>query len=293
MTESDDERRQREIMHQATLLANEIARKAEDKKRRERNIIIKGLQETNRDGDWRAISKILEYLGCPRRLNEIRNIDRIGNNRQGRRSCRLTIIEFETPSAAYEVVRKAPRLMFDTFLASIFISEDLSREEREARYNDRRRNVFNDAASGPRAGVDNGRRGGASLPATGPRNAPRRPSGQSPNDPIPAAGPQAGPQRPPGQAPNDSVPINGASNDRQQTNPADHSQQLNQNRGHSTERTSATMDAAEGTHSTQSNMYRQEMARGEEIGPGNTNGTDGSGGNASGNGRTGGGPGED
>ena len=135
-----------------------------DKERREKNIIIKGLHETDREGDIRAFERIFRYLGCGRRLSEIVSFDRIGSPRQGRRSCRLLIINFSTAAAPFELVSKAPRLANDSLLGSLYIQNDLSREERESMFTNRRRNNFRDASAGAGLGVGAGV-GGMPRPA--------------------------------------------------------------------------------------------------------------------------------
>ena len=115
----------------------ELQRIKLDKEKREKNIIIKGLHETNQDGDREAIKRIFSYLGCSRRLNEIEKIERIGN-KGGRRRCRLVIVKFSTASGPFELVNKAPSLAFDSLLGGLYIQNDLSREERSEAYNNRR-----------------------------------------------------------------------------------------------------------------------------------------------------------
>ena len=267
MTETDEDRqRERQLQHQVRLQAQELIRKKEDKERREKNIIIKGLHETDREGDWRAIQQLLNYLGCPRRIHEIVKFDRIGNLRQGRNRSRLLIIEFTRPSAAYEMWCKAPKLKFDSFFGSVYIQKDLSREERTERYNNRRRNGFDGATGG--AGPDGGagsRGGSAGTGSVGGGNGGR--GGAS----TPPAGPQVVPRRPP----------------RQTQITADISNNLNQNQGNDRANTATSATNAD------ENISSQEMMGNESTGPRNRNGTNGNGGGQSGNGGRSGGHGED
>ena len=130
-----------------------MIRKKADKERREKNVIIKGLHETNADGDKDVILQILDYLGCHRRAKEIINIERLGiRNGRGRKRCRLVLITFRTASAAYEMIAKAPQLDFSSLLGGLYIQNDLSKEERIANYIKRQE-------SGRGAPVGGGRQG--------------------------------------------------------------------------------------------------------------------------------------
>ena len=181
--------------------------------------------------------------------------------------------------------------MFDSFLGSVFIQEDLSREERAEKFNNRR-NIFNNAAGGAGAaggaasggaaaaaaaataagGVGGGGRGGA--PSAGragggaggrggvsaPRSAPRRPLGQNANTTIPSITP---------------------SNDIQHGNNVGQGSQPNHNNSQGRDGTNTARDPAE----VVSNLWSQEMRRNEVNRPINRNGLNGNETNQSGNGR--------
>ena len=173
MTDANEnqQRDHRQERRQALTTAQELARKKEDAERRKKNIIIKGLRETDDEREDEAISRIFNYLGCHRRLEEIVKIERLGSNRQGRRRCRLMLIQLRYESGAYELISKAPRLAEDSILGSIFIQKDLPREERLQQQNDRRGNLFNDAYEGAgnrgRGEMRQGGEGGRSAAAAG------------------------------------------------------------------------------------------------------------------------------
>ena len=284
----DDEQRRREFQQQVRLHAEELIRKEKDKERRQKNVIIKGLHETGRNGDRQAIEYILNYLGCHRRISEIANIDRLGNNRQGRRRCRLVIIEFYSPSAAYEVVSKAPKLMFDSFLGSVYIQEDLSREERADKYN-RRRNVFNNAAGGAGAAGGAASSGDAAATAGGVGGEgrggapPAGRAGGGAGGRGGASAPRPAHRRPAGQTANSGIPLNMPSNDIQHDNTVGHGPQPNLNNSQGRNRMYNNMMAV--ISNANENVPGQEMGRNEANRPGNGNELNGNGSNQSGNGR--------
>ena len=163
---------QRQYEQDVRRAAQEIMRKKADKERREKNIVIKGVHETDADGDKDVILQILDYLGCHKRAREIVNIERLGiRNGRGRKRRRLILVTFRTASAAYEVITKAPKLDFSSLLGSLYIQNDLSKEERIANYIKRQRNGGGDA---PVGGGQQGR-GGAQPHASDPGS--QRPQG--------------------------------------------------------------------------------------------------------------------
>ena len=164
-----------ELERKIMIAAQELMRKKMDKERREKNIIIKGLIETDSEGDWRLIQDLFADLGCHRRLREIVDIQRLGNIRQGRRRCRLVKIVFKSASAAFEIVSKAPRLEYDNYWGAVYIQNDLSREEREIAFADRenkRRPAIGDQPS--RDSLREGSRGAVGGGSQGNGAGPRR-----------------------------------------------------------------------------------------------------------------------
>ena len=117
-----------------------------DADKREYNIIVHGVPETDQTGDEEAIYEMLSYLHCANRLHQIENAYRLG--RKQYRNTRMLLIKFNNKAAVREVLEKGPRLTRSGVFGNIFVRRDLpvSQRQRPGRNN----HALAEAAQGPR-----------------------------------------------------------------------------------------------------------------------------------------------
>ena len=116
-----------------------------DADRREYNLIIHGIPETDRTGDDDAIYEMLNHLQCGHRARQIENTFRLGR-KQYRRN-RMLLIQFDNKTAVNEVLDKAPRLTNSVLFRNFFIRRDLPVAQRRQGRNQQH---FYDSAQGSR-----------------------------------------------------------------------------------------------------------------------------------------------
>ena len=102
----------------------------QDRERREKNVIVTGICETNHDGDWEAVHHMLNYLRSQHRERQIVRLVRLGRKRRDGNNIRPLKIIFEHKTAAREILDKSPRLSFNRVFEMISIKRDLTLEQR-------------------------------------------------------------------------------------------------------------------------------------------------------------------
>ena len=117
--------------------------KERETEQRKLNIIIEGVNESvyGKEGDEAAVCEILTFIECKHRIKHINYIERIGRNTFNRGKPRLIKVEFKVIAAAYETVFKSHNLYYSHKFGAVYFRKDLSREEREKEWNQRRRNT--------------------------------------------------------------------------------------------------------------------------------------------------------
>ena len=100
--------------------------------RREKNIIMTGIRETDREGDWEATHRILNHIGAHHRENQIVRLVRIGRRRAANSNGRGRPIKiiFEHKAAAREVLDKSPRLGGSRTFGMVSLKRDLPLNQR-------------------------------------------------------------------------------------------------------------------------------------------------------------------
>ena len=124
----------------------------QDMDRREKNLIMTGIRETDREGDWEAIHRILNYIGAQHRESQIVRLVRLGRRRAVNSNGRGRPIKiiFEHKAAAREILDKSPRLGGSRTFGMVSLKRDLPLNQR-LDYNSLNLNSLTEAAYGANA----------------------------------------------------------------------------------------------------------------------------------------------
>ena len=149
-----------ETLHQnnENYLAAQRMMERNDIERRGKNIIIKGIRETDQNGDIQAIHQVLDYLNAIHRIQQIVRIVRLG--RKNGRNRPIKVI-FDQKSAAEEILDKCPRLSHSILFDMVHIKRDLPLGQRINNSNDG--SLFSEAARSNMSPTHNTQNTGAVL----------------------------------------------------------------------------------------------------------------------------------
>ena len=124
-------------------------REQEEMMRRRKNIVVKGLREDLDDGDQGGVHRMLDVLGLGYLKGRDLHARRVGRSSDDKP--RILIVTFENEQDVEEILRDKLKL-FSTYnsphgnFRDVFIDPDLSREERQRQFRERRVNrFFNDS----------------------------------------------------------------------------------------------------------------------------------------------------
>ena len=100
---------------------------------RKKNLILSNIPENLEGGDRTGVEIVLENIGCEELFQQIANITRLGEAREGGSRARLIKLEMRSEEDVITILENKDRLK-DSKSPLVYINEDLSRSERARAY---------------------------------------------------------------------------------------------------------------------------------------------------------------